>query len=216
MITVAALNHRLETGVGQYVDFSMAEALSASLPEALLDYQMNGSEPVPVGNRDRNLAPHGVYRCAGDDRWIAVEVHTSEQWRGLCEVIGRADLGSDSDLDTPEGRKAREDEIDRAIGAWTSEIDDEEAFHILQRAGVPCGLSLDMGRLHAEPQLNEGGYLTFYRVSRRCGASATDAALAVRRKPGLPTGACAGIGTRQRLHVLGVAGVERRRYRGAN
>ena len=159
MITVAALNHRLETGTGQYVDFSMAEALSASLPEALLDYQMNGSEPVPLGNRDSNLSPHGVYRCAGDDRWIAVEVHTQEQWRGLCEIIRRADLGSDSSLDSAEGRKAREDELDRAIGAWTAEIDDTEAFHILQRAGVPCGLSLDMGRLHAEPQLNEGGYL---------------------------------------------------------
>ncbi len=159
MITLAALNHRLETGKGQYVDYSMAEALSASLPEALLDYQMNGSEPVPMGNRDCNFAPHGAYRCAGDDRWIAVEVHATEQWRSLCEAIGRTDLSADSGLDTPEGRKAREDELDRAIGAWTSEIDDAEAFHILQRAGVPCGLSLDMGRLHADPQLNEGGYL---------------------------------------------------------
>ena len=159
MITLAALNHRLETGVGQYVDFSMAEALSASLPEALLDYQMNGNEPVPLGNRDRNAAPHGVYRCAGDDRWIAVEVHTPEQWRGLCEAIGRDDLGADAGLGTVAGRKAREDELDRAIGAWTSEIEDAEAFHILQSAGVPCGLSLDMGRLHSEPQLNEGGYL---------------------------------------------------------
>ena len=159
MITVAALNHRLETGTGQYVDFSMAEALSASLPEALLDYQMNGNEPVPLGNRDRNRAPHGVYRCAGDDCWVAVEVHTLEQWRKLCEAIGRADLGADSSLDTVEGRKAREDELDRAIGAWASGIEDTEAFHILQRAGIPCGLSLDMGRLHSEPQLNEGGYL---------------------------------------------------------
>ena len=159
MITVAALNHRLETGIGQYVDFSMAEALSASLPEALLDYQMNGSEPVPLGNGDRNLAPHGVYRCAGDDRWIAIEIHSAEQWRSLCDLIGRMDLGTDSSLDTAQGRKAREEELDRAIGAWTSEIDDAEAFHILQRAGVPCGLSLDMGRLHAEPQLKEGGYL---------------------------------------------------------
>ena len=159
MITVAALNHRLETGTGQYVDFSMAEALSASLPEALLDFQMNGSEPVPLGNRDRNFAPHGVYRCAGDDRWIAVNVHTTEQWKSLCKVIGRRDLDVDSSLDTADGRKAREDELDRAIGAWTVELDDSEAFHILQSAGVPCGLSLDMGRLHAEPQLNEGGYL---------------------------------------------------------
>ena len=159
MITVAALNHRLETGTGQYVDYSMAEALSASLPEALLDYQMNGNEPVPMGNRDRNFSPHGVYRCAGDDRWIAIETHTAEQWRSLCEAIRRTDLSADSGLDTPEGRKAREDELDRAISDWTSEIDDVEAFHILQRAGVPCGLSLDMGRLHADPQLNEGGYL---------------------------------------------------------
>ena len=159
MITVAALNHRMETGTGQYVDYSMAETLSASLPEALLDFQMNGSEPIPLGNRDRNFAPHGTFRCAGEDRWIAVEVHTSEQWRNLCEVIGRTDLSADSGLDTAEGRKAREDEIDRAIGDWTSEIEDGEAFHILQGAGVPCGLSLDMGRLHADPQLNEGGYL---------------------------------------------------------
>lgn len=159
MITVAALNHRLVAGKGQYVDYSMAEALSASLPEALLDFQMNGNEPVPMGNRDRNFAPHGVYRCAGDDRWIAVEVHTTEQWRGLCGVIGRADMSADSDLDTPEGREAREDELDRAISDWTSEIEDAEAFQILQNAGVPCGLSLDMGRLSADPQLNEGGYL---------------------------------------------------------
>ena len=159
MITVAALNHRLETGKGQYVDYSMAEALSASLSEALLGYQMNSDEPVPPGNRDRNFAPHGVYKCAGDDRWIAVEVHTSEQWRNLCEVIGRTDLSADSGLDAPDGRKAREDELDRAVGEWASEIDDGEAFHILQRAGVPCGLSLDMGRLHADPQMNGGGYL---------------------------------------------------------
>ena len=159
MIAVAALNHRLETGTGQYVDFSMAEALSASLPEALLDYQMNDNEPVPLGNGNRNLAPHGVYRCAGADRWIAIEIHTSDQWRSLCATIGRTDLNADSSLDSPEGRKAREDELDRVISEWTSEIDDTEAFHILQRAGVPCGLSLDMGRLHSEPQLNAGGYL---------------------------------------------------------
>ncbi len=159
MITLAALNHRLETGRGQYVDFSMAEALSASLPEALLEYQMNGREPVPLGNRDRNSAPHGVYRCAGDDRWIAIEIHTSEQWRSLCHAIGRPELSEDSTLDTPDGRKTREDELDSAIAAWTSQIDDNDAFHTLQRAGVPCGLSLDMGRLHADPQLNEGGYL---------------------------------------------------------
>ena len=52
MVTAAALNHRALTGQGHYIDFSMAEALSASIPEAILDYQMNHRVREPMGNRD--------------------------------------------------------------------------------------------------------------------------------------------------------------------
>lgn len=63
MITVAALHHRAVTGTGQYVDFSMAEALSASIPEAILDYQMNRTVPAPHGNRTAApvLGQHNAY-----------------------------------------------------------------------------------------------------------------------------------------------------------
>ena len=160
MITLAALNQRAESGVGQYVDFSMAEALSASLPEALLECQMTGEEPAPSGNDDSYAFPHDVYKCAGDDRWIAIEVHDYTQWRALCAVIGRGDWLEDRALYSPRARRERSDEIDAAISDWTSTLDDWQAFQTLQGAGVPCGPSLDMGRLHAERQLNEGGYLT--------------------------------------------------------
>ena len=159
MVTLAALNYRAESGVGQYVDFSMAEALSASLPEALLEYQMTGDEPIPRGNDDSLASPHGVYKCAGGDRWIAIEVHDAAQWRALRGVIGRGDWLEDSGFSTAEGRRARSAEIDAAITAWTSRRDDWDAFETLQSAGIPCGPSLDMGRLSAERQLNEGGYL---------------------------------------------------------
>ena len=157
MITLAALVNRAETGMGQYVDFSMAEALSASLSHALIEYQMTGAEPAPLGNRDILASPSGVYRCAGEDRWLAVEIHDGDQWRALCEVLGRSDLAA---LDSPAARRSREDDADAAISAWTAELDDWEAFEILQAAGVPCAPSLDMGRLHAERQLRDGGYLT--------------------------------------------------------
>ena len=157
MITLAALVNRAETGEGRYVDFSMAEALSASLSQALIEYQMTGAEPTPLGNRDALASPSGVYRCAGKDRWLAVEIHDNDQWRALCEVIGGSGLAA---LDSPAARRSRENETDAAISAWTAELDDGEAFEILQAAGVPCAPSLDMGRLHAERQLNEGGYLT--------------------------------------------------------
>ena len=157
MITLAALVNRAETGAGQYVDFSMAEALSASLSQALIEYQMTGAEPTPMGNRDMFAAPSGVYGCAGNDRWLAVEIRDNAQWRALCETIGRRDLAA---LDSPAARKAREDDLDAAISAWTANRTDWGAFETLQSAGVPCAPSLDMGRLHAERQLNEGGYLT--------------------------------------------------------
>ena len=160
MITLAALNNRTETGTGQYVDFSMAEALSASLPEALLEYQMTGEEPEPIGNRDRLAVPNGVYKCRGEDQWIAIEVYHEGDWQALCSAIERTDLLEDPGLSTPDGRRGREQELDTAISEWTSGLDEWDAFERLQKAGVPCGPSLDMGRLHSERQLNAGGYLT--------------------------------------------------------
>ena len=93
MVTVAALNGRAVTGRGQYIDFSMAEALTASIPEAILDYQMNHRVREPMGNRDDWYAPHGLYHCAGEDRWVAIAVTNDEEWNSLCWLIQRLDLG---------------------------------------------------------------------------------------------------------------------------
>ena len=100
-------------------------------------------------------------------------------------------------LITAEGRKAQEDELDRAIGAWTSEIEDTEAFHVLQRAGVPCGLSLDMGRLHSEPQLNEGGYLKLIEYPDGTERVLPTLPWRFGGSPDFQLGACAGVGARQ-------------------
>ena len=98
MIATAALNHRAETGQGQYIDYSMAEALSASIPEAILEFQMNGRTPQPMGNSDAHYSPHGVFRCRGEGRWVAIEVRHAGQWRALAELIGRPDLAADPGL----------------------------------------------------------------------------------------------------------------------
>ena len=165
MITVAALHHRAVTGAGQYVDLSMAEALSASIPEAILDYQMNGTVPEPQGNRDAWDAPHGVYHCQGDDRWIAIAVTNDAEWQALCGVIDRPDLAADPRLVPAAGRRQHQDELDAAITTWTRQHQDYEAMHRLQAAGVPAGPSLDIARVYQDPQLREGGYLTPLQTS---------------------------------------------------
>ena len=164
MVTVAALHHRAATGEGQYIDYSMAEALTACLPEALLDFQMNACERPPMGNADATHAPHGVYRCQGADRWIAVAVTQRDEWLALCEVIGRPDLAADPDLATAAGRRRRQDDIDAAVTSWTRDQDDYGAMYRLQRAGVPAGPFLEPARLFRDPQLRQGGYFTRQRV----------------------------------------------------
>ena len=165
MITVAALNHRAVTGAGQYVDLSMAEALSASIPEAILDYQMNGAVPAPPGNRDAWDAPHGVYPCQGDDHWIAIAVTNDTEWQALCRVLERPDLAADARLLAAAGRRQHQEELDAAITAWSRRQQDYAAMHLLQAAGVPAGPSLDMHRVYHDPQLREGGYLTPLQTS---------------------------------------------------
>ena len=176
MVTAAALNNRALTGQGQYIDFSMAEALTAGIPGAILDYQMNHRVPEPMGNRDARYAPHGVYHCVGADRWVAIAVTNDEQWQSLCGVIQRPDLAADPRFADADGRRMYQDELDAAITQWTILFDDHEATRRLQEAGVPSGPSLDMCRVFNEPQLREVGYIS--QIRTRDGE--------LRELPGLP------------------------------
>ena len=160
MVAAAALNHRVVTGEGNYVDFSMAEALTASIPEALLDYQMNDRVPEPIGNDDHHHAPHNVYRCKGDDRWLAIAVTNYEEWRALCGVIGRHDLSDDVALTDTKGRREQQQRIDAAITAWSQQHEDYEAKRILQDAGISAAPYLSPQRVFTDPQLREGGFFT--------------------------------------------------------
>jgi benzylsuccinate CoA-transferase BbsF subunit len=176
MVAVACLNNRALTGEGQYVDFSMAEALSGCLPEAVLDYQMNDRVKEPMGNQDDWYAPHSVYHCSGSDRWVAIAVTNDSELAALCGMIGRPDLASNSKYATAEGRRKFQDEIGVTITEWTVQHEDVKAMHLLQQAGVPAGPSQDILRVFQEPQLSETGY--FNRVQTRDGEE--------RDLPGLP------------------------------
>ena len=139
MVTAAALNNRALTGQGQYVDFSMAEALSASIPEAVLDYQMNGRVKEPLGNRDDWYAPHGVYHCSGADRWVAIAVTSDVEWDSLCRLIERPDLAADPRYSDAAGRREHPDQLDAAIAEWTLLPRTVRPCNCCRRPGCPLG-----------------------------------------------------------------------------
>jgi benzylsuccinate CoA-transferase BbsF subunit len=144
MAIIAALHHRDRTGEGQFIDLSQAQATVALLGANVLEYTANGRVPERPGNRSRDYCPHGAYPCWGSDRWCAIAVGSDEEWRALCDAIGRADLGTDPRLESHTGRKAHEDEVDAAIAAWTGERDAWQVMHYLQDRGIAAAVVEDL------------------------------------------------------------------------
>jgi len=136
---LVALRRRTQTGFGQQVEIPQAEAFMQLMGVEYLDYQLNGRVREAVANDHRTHAPHNVYRCAGDDRWIAIDVQSDEQWLRLCRVLGLADQISDRGLATAPGRWERRRELDVALEAVTSKRGRDELFEALSAAGVPAG-----------------------------------------------------------------------------
>jgi len=152
---VAALVARRRTGEGQYIDTSLWEATTACVGEGWMEWVIAGEQPPRNGNRDRYMAPHNVYRCAGDDRWVAIACADDDDWVRLATAIGI----DGSRWATLTARQAEEDEIDRVLESWTVQRDRWEVTEILQAAGVPAFPSLDAADLDGDPHLEERGVI---------------------------------------------------------
>jgi crotonobetainyl-CoA:carnitine CoA-transferase CaiB-like acyl-CoA transferase len=156
---MAALAHRARTGEGQLIDLAQYETTVASIGHIFVDAIRTKTEPVRQGNASPTMAPHGCYRCRGDDRWCAIAVVDDGAWRRLCAVIGRPDLAVDTRFGRLEGRLAGASEIDRAVEVWTRDRDAYEVMSALQAANVAAGVVQTIDdQLHHDAQLAARGY----------------------------------------------------------
>ncbi|HEY8491945.1 MAG TPA: CoA transferase [Dehalococcoidia bacterium] len=155
---LAALLYRRRTGKGQRIEVAHREALTNVIGEYVLAYAMDGRQPPFLGNRHPLHAPHGVYPCAGDDQWVAVACESDEEFRRLCDAIGRPELAEDPRFATEAARLQHQDELDDAVRAWTSGRDHYQAMHQLQAAGVTAGAVLSVPEVHQDPHLRARGF----------------------------------------------------------
>ena len=160
-LLAAALDYRRRTGKGQWIDLSQFESGVNHIPAAVLDYTVNGRIATRRGNRDDRACPHAVYRCRGDERWIAIAVFGDEEWRALVRVMENPAWAQAGRFTTEAGRKANEEELDRLIDEWTQTWDAEQLEILLQRAGVAAGLVAKQSDLHEDPQLRDRGFFVW-------------------------------------------------------
>ena len=166
-----ALIHRSRTGRGQWLDVSQFESLSSLLDTLVLDMSVNGSAAVSTrtGNRlpHGGGAPHGAYRCQGDDRWVAISVFTDEEWRAFVGALGNPHWADDPRFASGDARERNADALDAGVETWTVEHTAEDAMTLLQAAGIAAGVVQSGEDLSRDPQLKERAF--FRRVPDHLG-----------------------------------------------
>jgi benzylsuccinate CoA-transferase BbsF subunit len=155
---LAALDYRRRTGRGQYIDVANLEVGVQCLEAALLDYTVNGRLQQRAGNEWMvgdlpGAAPHGVYRCQGDDRWCAIAVRSDREWQRFCEVLGQPPWTREPRFATLLGRVKHRDELNAQVEGWTSQLPAAEVMRRLQAAGIAAGVVQNAADLAHDPQL---------------------------------------------------------------
>ncbi|HEV8229653.1 MAG TPA: CoA transferase [Candidatus Limnocylindria bacterium] len=154
---LAALERRRRSGEGCTIDLSQYEAGLQFMAPALLEHSANRTTPTRDANRDRVAVPHGVYPCAGDDRWVALSIWDDAQWRALREAMGDPAWARDAALANVAGRREREAEIDRGIAEWTRTRTRESVVEALRAGGLRAAAVESVVELFDDPQLGHRG-----------------------------------------------------------
>jgi benzylsuccinate CoA-transferase BbsF subunit len=161
-LMVAALLNSRRTGKGVTIDLAQIEGTAYTLGTTYLETSINGDDPKPRGNHYGEAAPHGCYRCQGDDRWCVISVRDEEEWRSFCQVIGRPELGNDSRFADRQARLRQASELDVIVQQWIATKSAEEVMTSLQSAGVPAGVVQTGADLLNDPQLRHRNYFAAF------------------------------------------------------
>lgn len=154
---LAALLYRRRTGAGQSIDFAAVEAIGTLAGHRVPAFQLTGEEPHRQGNRDQALAPHGIYRCIGEDAWVSIAVASDSEFVALCRAIGQPSLADDPRYAGVMERMQHAIALDGVIGAWATERTAAEAMHALQAVGVVAVQVFSNKDLFEDPHLRARG-----------------------------------------------------------
>ncbi|MBS1696063.1 MAG: CoA transferase [Actinobacteria bacterium] len=150
---LAALRKRKRTGQGEYIELAQLESTVNAIGPAVVAAAA-GAAPTRNGNADAAAAPHGVYRCAGDDQWCAIAVFGDEQWAAIRSVLRSQAWDRYPELDTADGRRRCAGLVDDLVAAAARAWDAGRLADELTRRGVAASAVMTADTLlRSDPQL---------------------------------------------------------------
>jgi crotonobetainyl-CoA:carnitine CoA-transferase CaiB-like acyl-CoA transferase len=159
LAVLGALAERDQTGAGRHLEYAQVEGLLAMMPGPLLQAS-TGIEVTRTVDKAPDMAPHGFYRCLGDDTWVAIAVEDDERWATLRGRL-RADRLDAPELPTLAERKADEMTLDAVVTRWTSTRSPWQVTAACQAIGVAAYPLMNSPRLLWDTHLHERGFFAW-------------------------------------------------------
>jgi crotonobetainyl-CoA:carnitine CoA-transferase CaiB-like acyl-CoA transferase len=135
--TLTALEFADRTGQGQLVEVPMIETVLNVTAVQTMEFEVFGKVMKRRGNRGHGAMLQDVYRCAGEDNWIAVSVRTDDELSALAELIG----GTGVDVEE-----------------WLITQDVDDAVEKITAAGIPAAAVISPSLVTENPQLVQRGF----------------------------------------------------------
>ncbi|RQG97115.1 succinyl-CoA:mesaconate CoA-transferase [Natrarchaeobius chitinivorans] len=131
---LGALHYRDRTGVGQFVDTAMYDAMISLAERAVYQHSYTGETPTRRGNAHPTLFPYNAFEAA--DGYVVIAALTDRHWQNLCERMDRPEWAVD--YPTATDRLENRDRLQEGIADWVRSLSVESVLETLNGA-VPCG-----------------------------------------------------------------------------
>lgn len=143
------------SGSGTYVDLAARDALLWTLTSSFMTNSSN-KQTKRLGNSHNNSFPHGVFKCAGDDRWVSISVDREIKRQTIYDLIGQSNVTELELMSEPE-----KESIEHALEAWTSQFDTEKVVVELQSLGIAAFASVDAKDIWEDEHLRARGVFRY-------------------------------------------------------
>ena len=158
LMALRAKDQAVEQGVsgGQVVDVALYESMFNLLEAVIPEYDGAGVVRQPSGTTVTGIVPTNTYKCA-DGKFLVIGGNGDSIFVRLMQAVGRADMAGDEKYSTNANRVTHEQEIDKVLASWCSNLPLAEAMSILEASRVPCGPVYSAVEMMADEHFNYRG-----------------------------------------------------------
>lgn len=148
---VAALFNRLRTGKGQEIQISLLDSMIGMLGFMGTNFFATEKLPVRTGNDHALRSPYGLFKAK--DGYLAIAPSSEQIYQKFLVALGMTHINEDPDFATNEQRVINREKINAIVQEKLGVQTREYWVEYLNRAGVPCGVIMNLPEVFQDPQV---------------------------------------------------------------